>query len=125
MKGYIFHRMNGSTMKEAALAVLCVEAKSGGLNYSHHHARRIFQRGVPDRLHIRYVLCDDEPEIIEHNIGDEDSRGESCLIWGIIESNRVAHVLCSYPPNPVVITAYWPDIEPSEWEDNFKRRVQR
>ena len=77
---------------------------------------------MPDRRQIRYLLCDDEPEVIERNQGE---RGRSYLIWGIMEDERAGHVLCSDPPMAVVVTAYWPDTEPSEWARDYKRRVPK
>lgn len=114
-------------VEESTLAVLCSEVQSGDLRYSFHYAQQMFKRPMPNRDQIRYILCDDNPEIIEHNAGDSDARGSSCLIWGIISEERIGHVLCSYPPNPVIITAYWPDTQPEKWTDDFfkERAVRR
>lgn len=110
-------------MQEALIPSLCTAAEARTLRYSTHYGERLFERPQPDRAAIQYLLCDDDPEIIESNT---DRPGwNSHLIWGIIEAGRVGHVLCSPPPRPKVITAYWPDTEPAEWADNYKRRVRR
>lgn len=109
-------------MYDALLAVLCHEAREGKLRYSEHHSIRLYQRAVPDREQIRYLLCDDEPEVIESS---EDERGRKHLIWGIMADGRAAHVQCSRPPNAKVVTAYWPDTEQSEWTEDYKRRVSK
>lgn len=102
------------------MAVLCAEVRAGHLWHSRHYTSRLLERAMPDRSQVKYVLCDDDPEVIQRS---EDARGRSCLIWGIMSGGRVAHVLCSPPPNPVVITAYWPDTDAEEWTDNYKRGV--
>jgi hypothetical protein len=108
-------------MYEALLVILCQEAREDSLKYSEHHSLRLFQRRVPDKKEIEYLLCDDEPEVIESG---KDERGRNHLIWGIMADGRVAHVLCSRPPSAKVITAYWPDMEPEEWSENYKRRIR-
>ena len=108
-------------MRESVVATLCAQARAGHLQYSRHYALRLFQRSMPDREHIAYILCDDDPRIIEEN---EDEGRRSCLIWGILANGRVGHVLVSYPPSPVVVTAYWPDTEPTEWDDNYRQRAR-
>lgn len=108
-------------MQDTLVPTLCAEAQTGSLRYSGHYAEQLFERPQPNRVEIHYLLCDDDPEIIEANTGRPG--WNSYLIWGIIETGRVGHVLCSPPPRPKVITAYWPDTEPAEWADNYKRRV--
>lgn len=88
--------------------------------WSNHFTKRLFERTQPTRQDVRYVLCEDEADVIDNT--REDPRGQSCLIWGTV-GGRVAHVKCSYPPNPVIVTAYWPDTRPSEWTDDYRRRV--
>ena len=109
-------------MNESVIAVLCKEAQAGELRFSRHYAMRLWERPMPDRGQIRYLLCADEPEVIERR---RSEGGRSYLIWGIMEDERVGHVLCSDPPMAVVITAYWPDTEPFEWQSNYKRRVPK
>ena len=109
-------------MQDLLIHSLCTEAQGGTLVYSGHFGKRLFERPQPDRAGIRYLLCDDDPEIIESNL--ERPGWNTYLIWGIIETGRVGHVLCSPPPRPKVITAYWPDTEPAEWANNYKRRVR-
>ncbi|ARA93767.1 hypothetical protein AWN76_011725 [Rhodothermaceae bacterium RA] len=51
----------------------------------------------------------------------EDRRGNSCLIWGVGEGNRVLHVVCAPKVDYLaIITAYLPD--PEAWSEDFKRR---
>ena len=53
------------------------------------------------------MLCEDDPQAIEDY--PEDSRGSCCIIRGETDINgRVGHLLCSNPPNSLVITAYFP-----------------
>ena len=112
----------GSTaVRESVVAALCAEARARRMQYSLHYVMRLFQRSMPTREEIAYILCGDDPQIIEEN---EDEGRRSCLIWGIIADGRVGHVLFSYPPVPVVVTAYWPDTEPTEWDDNYRRRAR-
>lgn len=105
-------------MSQFAISALCYAiAEGNGSVWSGHFVQRLMTRTQPDHTDVQYVVCDDEPEVIEEY--PDTGRGRSCLIWGTVRG-RVAHVVCSYPPNPVVITAYWPD--PREWTDNFRRR---
>ena len=86
---------------------------------------RILTRQQPDRDDIRFLICDDEPEIIEdYDPRSTDGYRRGCLILGKI-GGRGAHVHCAYPPSGVIVTAYWPDIEPDEWTDDYERRVPR
>jgi len=112
-------------MQESLLAVLCAEAQEGALLYSRHYAQRLLERPMPDRSAILYMLCEDDPVQLEENEPTYPGGSQSSLIWGILQDGRVGHVLCSHPPDPVVITAYWPDTEPGEWVDNYRRRVQQ
>lgn len=58
-------------------------------------------------------------EIIEDY--PEDSRGHSCLIFGIGFKQRVIHVVCSPKEDYLaVITAYLPSEK--EWKSNLKER---
>jgi hypothetical protein len=108
-------------MFQSITATLCVEAETGRLRYSDHYADQLFSRPTPNRLEIRFLLCDDAPAVIEDYL--HDPRGRSCLIWGIMGNHRVGHILCSAPPNSLVVTAYWPaETEPDEWEENYQRR---
>ncbi len=51
----------------------------------------------------------------------EDARGHSCLILGYGDKQRPIHVVCSPKEQYLaIITAYYP--EPSQWEDNFRKR---
>ena len=110
-------------MDISGIAVLCVEAQQGRLLYRQHVGEQRLQRSQPDRDAITYILCDDDAQIIEPYPGDFPSR--SCLIWGRIESGRVGHVVCNYPPGRWVITTYWPELEPWKWQDQeYKIRIR-
>lgn len=109
-------------MQEALLAVLCVEARQGGIRASEHYLQRILGREMPGPDDISYVLCEDQPEVIEENRPVHEATRPSSLIWGIMENGRIGHIKCSHPPYPVLITAYWPDTEPDEWADDTYRR---
>lgn len=110
-------------LDEAATDALCYEAQISNLRYRLHVGERMLERSQPSRVDILFILCDDDPQIVEPY--SDDPRGRSCLIWGIIDNGRVGHIVCSYPPNPWVITTYWPDTEPEKWSSDFKWRVQR
>lgn len=61
-------------------------------------------------------------EVIEYY--PEDVRGHSCLIIGFSGENRPIHVVCSPKEDYLaIITAYLPD--PSQWEDNFRKRKKK
>lgn len=106
-------------MSQSVIPALCYEITEGNpAAWTGHFVHRLFTRTQPDFEDVLYLVCDDEPYILEDY--PDDGRGRSCLIWGTVRG-RVAHVVCSYPPGPAVITAYWPD--PAEWTDNFRRRV--
>jgi hypothetical protein len=106
-------------VNEALVAVLCAEVRDGSIYWSRHFTQRLFERTMPDRGQIRYLLCEDDAEVIE------GGHGQNCLIWGILTDGRVGHIVCSCPPSAIVVTAYWPDTEPEEWTDNYRRRIQQ
>ena len=113
-------------MNEQWIARIWDSIQTRTLKYSGHFAEQLFTRSQPERDDVRYIVCDDAPRIIEHYEARPHpltGRG-SCLILGIV-NGRAAHVNCSYPPDPVVITTYWPDTEPDEWADGFSRRVAK
>lgn len=103
---------------------LCFDVASGSMRYSRHYYRRLQQRRpTPNREDIRFLLCEDDPEVIEDC--PNDYRGPRCLVWGTTNINgRVGHVVCGYPPDSQVITAYFPaETEPEKWDDNYRIRV--
>ena len=110
-------------MDISAIAVLCTEAQAGRLLYSQHVAEQSLQRDQPARDEITYILCDDDPQIIERYPDDFPYR--SCLIWGKLDSGRVGHIVCNYPPERLVITVYWPKSKTWEWRDQeYKIRIR-
>ena len=108
-------------MYESRIAALCAAAASGSLDRSLHYDQRQWVRPTPDGTEILFILCDDEPQIIEDY--PTDPRGSCCLIWGTTSSGRIGHLVCGYSPGYRVITAYFPaDTQPDRWEDNYRRR---
>jgi hypothetical protein len=106
-------------MSQSVIPALCYAITMGdSAVWTGHFVHRLLNRTQPDHTDVQQVVCDDEPSILEDY--PDTGRGRSCLIWGTVRG-RVAHIVCSYPPSPVVITAYWPD--PAEWADNFRRRL--
>ena len=112
-------------MERNRVTAISLAALNGSLNYSRHYNQRLSSRPTPDRDEIRFLLNEDAPEIIEDY--PLDPRGPSCLIWGMTDyTGRVGHLICANPPNPGIVTAYFPDeTEPEEWECNYRRRIRR
>ena len=108
---------------ENRLSELCLFATSGLLRYSHHYTQQILSRPTPNRDEVQFLLCYDAPEVIEDYL--KPSPRSSCLIWGTTDNNgRIAHVVCVNPPEPLIITAYFPaETEPNKWQDNYRRRI--
>ena len=111
-------------MNEDLIVSLSLDAISDSLGYSDHYNQRLLSRPTPSKAEIRFLLWEDNPEIIEDY--PQDPRGGSCLIWGTTDnSGRVAHIVCAYPPVSRIITAYFPgDSESEEWECNYRKRRQ-
>ena len=54
----------------------------------------------------------------------DDVRGHSCLLLGVIEKNRVIHVVCAPKEDFLaIITAYIPS--ELEWRNNFRERIKK
>ena len=101
-------------------AGLCYEIETGQIRWGEHFALRTLQRAQPDKADIQRGLCEDDPIIIEPY--PDDPRGRSCLILAMV-GGRAAHIVCSFPPNATIITAYWPDLTPAKWIDHFRKRA--
>lgn len=112
-------------MNDSRIAALSAAAYSGNLGFSVHYYSRYYARPTPNEEEIRFLLCDDDPEMIEDY--PNDPRGPSCLIIGITDGNgRIAHIVCADPPNPVVITAYFPaETRPDVWDSDYRIRQER
>ena len=112
-------------MNESRVSALSAAAYSDSLYYSAHYNLQLISRPTPSKNEILFLLCQDAPEIIEDY--PQDLRGPSCLIWGLTDdTGRVGHLVCSNPPNPGIITAYYPsETEPNQWECNYRRRIRR
>lgn len=114
--------MNGENYA-VRIGGLCLDATSGSMRYSRHYTRQLLDRPTPSRSEIRFLLCEDAPQIIEDY--PQDSLGSCCLIWGQTNLNgRIGHVVCGNPPDSRVITAYFPaETEPEKWEDDYRIRA--
>ena len=110
-------------MYERRIAGLCLDATSGLLEFSDHYYQRLFSRPTPSRGQIRFLLCEDDAQVIEDYT--EDNRGPCCLIRGTTDfDGRIGHVVCANLSKSKVITAYFPaETEPDKWEDDYRRRV--
>lgn len=107
-----FRQKIGSEVDVSGIAVLCYEAQNGNLGFREHVGVQALERDQPSKDEIIEALCFDDAKII--NPYPTDRRGRSCLIRSIINSGRVLHLVCGYPPNNWVITTYWPDLNPEE-----------
>ena len=112
-------------MFASRIADLSLDAAAGRLRYSRHYRQRLPARPTPNQSEIRFMLCNDDPQVIEDY--PEDSRGSSCLIRGETDiDGRVGHLLCSNPPDSLIITAYFPgETEPEEWDTDYWTRSGR
>ena len=111
-------------MYERRITELCEAADNGTLKPRPHYARRLESRPTPTENDIRFILCDDAPEIIEDY--PDDTPYSSCLIWGTTSDGHVGHVLCSYSREYWIITAYFPaETEPYKWADDDYRIRRR
>ncbi len=108
-------------MYEARLAAIASAVREGDVEYGDHMLDQISLRGVSRRT-IEAALNEGDPEIIEDY--PADPRGACCLVRCITSGGRVLHLVVSYPPSPVLITAWWPDEEPHRWDAAFRRRLR-
>ena len=111
-------------MDDNRVVALSQAAFSDSLVYSEHYNIQLLSRPTPSKSEIYFLLCEDNPEIIEDY--PQDPRVPSCLVWGITDSNgRVGHLVCSNPPNSGIITGYFPaETQPDGWEHNYRRRIR-
>jgi hypothetical protein len=109
-------------MYEARLAAIQAAIRAGEFLFGLHVRRRIRSRAM-SRAGITEALLSGDPQVIEDYAQAE--RGACCLVWCRTREGRVLHVVVTYPPAPLAVTAYWPDERPHEWSADFKRRVQR
>ena len=113
-------------MAESLIAVMCVELCEQITQvtevYTAHHGIQVLARPTPTRAEIQYMLCDDDPQLIEVWPGDpEDVRGDkaSFLIWAVMNDGRIGHTLCLWPPETRVLSAWWPaETQPEKWADS-------
>lgn len=108
-------------MLEARIVAICEEAqRSEWLLSQHFIDHQLTEENRPTVDEARDAFCTDDPEVIEDH--PVSHYGPECLIASVV-GGRDIHVQCSYPPGVVVITAYWPDTEPDEWTNDYRRRA--
>jgi hypothetical protein len=101
------------------MTTLRAQALSSSLSFSRHYNFRLSSRPTPSVGQIQFILCDDAPKVIE----DYPER-DRYLICGTTDNDgRVGHLVCTNPPNSMVITAYFPgETEPDKWENDYRKR---
>ncbi len=98
-------------MQDNRIEELCRAAADGTLDYTDHYDERVNERPTPDKPEVRFMLCDDDPLVIE-------TRGRLFLVWGRTAEGRIGHLLCSVLPVCRVMTAYFPgETQPEKWAD--------
>ena len=112
-------------MNDSRIDALSLAAFSETLDFSAHYYSRYNARPTPSEEEIKFLLWDDDPEVIEDY--PNDPRGPSCLIMGITgQTGRIAHIVCAYPPESSVITAYFPaETRPERWDGDYRNRQER
>jgi hypothetical protein len=105
---------------ESILTAIASIAAAGDLAYTEHFHEREVDPLRPAKTDIVALLCDQDSGVIERY---EDRRGSLILVWGRVEG-RVGHVLVTFPPDPLVVTACCPDLHPHRWTDAYRRRVR-
>ena len=106
---------------EALLAAIASVAQRGDLGYTQHFYERLNDPTRPDQGDVVGIICDHESLVIERF--DVERRGPLLLVCGRV-NGRIGHVLVTFPPDPEVVTAYWPDMRPQEWSNNYRRRLR-
>lgn len=106
-------------MYEARLATIATAVRRGEAIYRTHALNQMIERGIT-RMVVEAALTADT-EIIEDY--PAEPRGPCCLVLGRVKG-RAIHIVVSYPPRLMIITAYWPDSRPDEWSPDFRRRVR-
>jgi len=93
--------------------------RRGDCRFTIHAFERCIERDISPN-HIKDAIL--SGEIIEDY--PEDKYGASCLVYGVTKAGKILHLQCSLDP-VWIITAYDPTLEPTEWEENFKRRRRK
>jgi hypothetical protein len=106
---------------EAQLAALAVAVRSGDFYLSKHYERdRLIDPLRPRTTEIVVGIGSGDTSLVEDY--PNHPYGPAMLVRGEV-NGRAIHVECSYPPRDVIIvTAYWPDTEPDEWNDDYTER---
>lgn len=113
-------------MMIARLVSICAAVKNNMALVASRHL--LFDHREEDRptlVDIEYTVCAEDSEIIQ-NSPAQGAYHPSCIVRGEVPRDhrrRISHVVCTYPPNPVVlITAYWCDTRPMEWDEECRKR---
>lgn len=116
-------QLTSGKMLDTRLTNLCIAITSGAMQFTDHYAKQLMSRPTPNKNEIKYITCDDTPEIIENE--PDGKAGRKYTVWGMADwSGRIGHVICTSPPNPRVITAYYPEeTQPYKWTDDYRRRA--
>lgn len=105
---------------EERLRAMREAIQAGRLYMTDHAAHAAVDRRIPQSM-IETALLG-AAEIIEDY--PEYHNGPCCLVLSWIEG-RPLHIVVSYPPNVIVVTAYRPDERAARWSEDFRRRVGR
>ena len=110
-------------MYEARLAAIAGEIAARNFDWSDHALAALTD---PDsnirRADMIAALTVNDREIIEDYPGDWPRPSCPVLSW---IGGRAVHIVVTYPPRPTIVTVYWPDSRPEEWDRTFRRRVGR
>lgn len=112
---------------EVLLAAIAATARDGDIFVTRHVV--VDYKGDPEKptlaearrgLESAERICERYPE-------RDNLPKRSCLVRSLVDG-RVIHVVTSYPsdsfpPECSLISFYWPDTEPWEWDDDFCERI--
>jgi len=107
-------------MYEARLAAIAAEIQAGTFDWAAHALDAIAERTVT-RDGVRTALTSGNRELIEDY--PDAFPGPKCLVLCWV-GRRALHVVLSYPPRPTIVTVYWPDSRPDEWDSTYRRRLR-
>jgi hypothetical protein len=97
--------------------------RAGEHSYRRHALRQMSTRG-PTIADYERAIAYGDIEVVgdypEYDPGDPEYR-PCMLIIGWV-GDVAFHIVVTYPPYPLVITVYPPQLEPDEWTPDFRRR---
>lgn len=108
-------------VNESRLASIAAAIDAGEVRVTAHALTQMTMRTIRigDAL---AALRASEAEIVETYLNDQ--RGPKCPVLSSV-GGRALHLVVSFPPHPEVITSYWPDEQPDEWDARLRRRQKR